>query len=283
MASIAAGAGPTGATRIAAVIGSPVRHSLSPAIYNSAFAEVGFDAVFGAFPVKPGQGGGAVTAMRTLGLMGLAVTMPHKADVAAAADRLDPAAAALGAANHLYWDGDEIVADNTDGEGFVRGLAAELGVQVTGVDVVLVGAGGSARSIAAALGAAGAGSVTVINRSADRAVECAGFAGPVGRVGSADDLAGADLVINATPIGMGSTRTAAETPFDVAAVGPDAVVADLIYHPAQTPLLAAAADRGLRHQNGVAMLVHQAVKQFENWTGLPAPVEAMTAAVNLGA
>ncbi|MBT6446532.1 MAG: hypothetical protein HOK58_16280 [Acidimicrobiaceae bacterium] len=94
-----------------------------------------------------------------------------------------------------------------------------------------------------------------------------------------DELANADLVINATPIGMGSTDFVDAVPFDVAALRNDAIVSDLIYHPAETRLLAEARTRGLRTQNGLAMLVHQAVVQFEHWTGVAAPVDAMTSAI----
>lgn len=269
----------TGATRVAAVIGSPVRHSLSPVIHNAAFAAANVDAVYLALPVDAGAGADAVHAMRTFAMLGLSVTMPHKAEVLEACDRLSDMAAALGSANCLYWSGDSIVGDNTDGEGFVRGLADELAVDPAGMRCVVLGAGGAARAVVRALATAEAAEVVVINRSADRATEAAAHAGAAGRVGSQRDLADADLVVNATPLGMAGTPAQGELPFDVAAVRHDTVVSDLIYNPAQTPLLAQAAARGLTHQNGLSMLVFQAAVAFERWTGIDAPIEAMKAAV----
>ena len=203
----------------------------------------------------------------------------------AACDELTATAERLGAVNCIFWRDGKIVGDSTDGDGYVRGLHADLGLSVTGLRCVIVGAGGAAGAVAYALGVGGAEQVAVVNRTEAKAQAVASLAANKGKVGSVGDLVDADLVINATPIGMGSTELANDMPFDVGAVRPDAVVSDLIYHPAQTPLLVAAAERGMRTQNGLPMLVHQAVAAFEHWTTIKAPVEVMTAAVqaNLGA
>ncbi|MEZ5408763.1 MAG: hypothetical protein R2761_12110 [Acidimicrobiales bacterium] len=123
---------PTGSTRLAAVIGDPVRHSLSPTIHNAAFAALGLDWVYVALPVAAGRGGEAVAAMRVLGIDGLSVTMPHKAAVAAAVDRRTAVAERLGVVNCVFTDGDELVGDSTDGDGFVRSLAHDNGLSLTG-------------------------------------------------------------------------------------------------------------------------------------------------------
>ncbi|MCL4118568.1 UNVERIFIED_CONTAM: hypothetical protein GTU68_046276 [Idotea baltica] len=264
---------------MAAVIGDPVRHSMSPAIHNAAFEACGYDGVYVALPVAAGNAPQAVEAMRNFDWLGMSVTMPHKQAVMAACDELTPTAERLGAVNCVFWRDGKIVGDSTDGDGYVRGLKADLDVAVSGLRCVLVGAGGAAGAVAYSLGEGGAAQVAVINRTPSKAETVAALAGDVGRVGSFDDLATADLVINATPIGMGSTDFADAVPFDVALLSEDAIVSDLIYHPAETPLLAAAAARGLRTQNGLPMLVHQAVAAFEHWTGVAAPVEAMTAAI----
>ena len=269
----------TGHTRLATVIGSPVRHSFSPAIHNAAFAATGFDAVYTATPVAPGEAASAVEAMRRFEWLGMSVTMPHKTDVLAACDIVSPAAQALASGNCIYWQGDSIAADSTDGEGFVRGLAAELAVDVAGMRCVMVGAGGAARAVVRALVDSGAAEVVVVNRNPERAHEAAVHAGDRGRVGTLQDLGDAELVINGTPLGMAGTDHDQAVPFDVDLLRDDAVVSDLIYHPAQTPLLRAAADRGLRHQNGLSMLVFQAAVAFEHWTGIDAPIEAMQGAV----
>ncbi len=269
----------TGHTRLATVIGSPVRHSFSPAIHNAAFGATGFDAIYTATPVAPGDAASAVDAMRRFDWLGMSVTMPHKTDVLAACDVVSPTAEALQSGNCVYWQGDSIAADSTDGAGFVRGLASELDVDAAGLRCVMVGAGGAARAVVRALVEAGAAEVVVVNRNLERAGEAAAHAAERGRVGSTTDLVDADLVINSTPLGMAGAGHETAVPFDVDLLRDDAVVSDLIYHPAQTPLLRAAADRGLRHQNGLAMLVFQAAVAFEHWTGIDAPIEAMQSAV----
>lgn len=266
-------------TRLAAVIGDPVRHSMSPQIHNAAFTACDIDGVYLALPVAPGHAAQAVEAMRSFDWFGLSVTMPHKQAVMEACDELTATAELLGAVNCVFWRDGKIVGDSTDGQGYVRGLQAELDLDVASMQCVLVGAGGAAGAVARSLADHGAAGVTVINRTAEKAAAVAALAGTVGSVGSTSDLAHADLVINATPIGMGSTEFTDAVPFDVAVLRPDAVVSDLIYHPAETRLLAEARGRGLRTQNGLAMLVHQAVVQFEHWTGVTAPVDVMTAAV----
>jgi len=268
----------TATTRLAAVIGDPVRHSLSPVIHNAGFAAVGFDAVYVALPVASGKAADAIAAMRAFDWLGMSVTMPHKADVMAACDQLTETAQLLNSVNCVFWQGDTLMGDSTDGEGFTRGLAADLDVNPAGLRCVLVGAGGAAGAVARQLSLAGAAQVGVINRTRSKAELVATMAGAVGAVVDQDALAQADLVVNATPIGMGSTDLADAVPFDVALLKPTAVVSDLIYHPAETKLLAAARGRGLSAQNGLSMLVHQAVAAFEHWTGAVAPVEAMAAA-----
>jgi len=249
-------------TRVAGVIGSPVTHSLSPAIHNAAFAAGGVDAVYGAFEVAPGRAGAALDAVRTLGLLGLSVTTPHKEDVADAVDELAPAAAALHSVNTVVVGrAGQLVGHSTDGDGFVAAVAA-AGVELTGTRVALVGGGAAARSLVDALGRAGVADIAVINRSESRA-EVAAALTPTGRVGSVDDIGAADVVVNATSVGMGT----AELPFDVARLRPDQVVADVVYHPLETALLAAAGERGCRTVDGLAMLVHQAVLQQELWLG----------------
>ncbi len=268
----------SGTTRVAAVIGDPVRHSMSPAIHNAAFDACGIDGVYVALPVSAGRAADAVAAMRTFGWFGLSVTMPHKQGIMSACDEVTAGAALLQAVNCVFWRDDKIVGDNTDGHGFVRGLQADLGVSTAGLKCVLIGAGGAAGAVAHSLAAHGAARVAVLNRTVERAQAVARLAGTVGTVGSHADLADADLVINATPLGMGSTDLADAVPVDVELLNSNAIVSDLIYHPIETRLLAQARDRGLRAQNGLPMLVHQAVTQFEHWTGAAAPVAAMTAA-----
>ncbi|MEI6496224.1 MAG: shikimate dehydrogenase [Actinomycetota bacterium] len=263
-----------GATVVAAVIGSPVRHSLSPALHNAAFAAAGVNWVYAAFDVAAGQAGQALAAMRNLGLGGLSVTMPHKHDVAQLVDALDPAAAALASVNTVVRAGDgTLVGYSTDGAGFVASLA-ESGVQVQQKRVVVLGAGGAARAVVDALARAGAGEVAVVNRTAAAAAMAASLAGPVGRVGSEADVALADVVVNATSVGMGT----AELPVNPELLSAGQVVADLVYHPLETALLAGARARGCVVVDGLGMLVHQAALQQQLWLGVLPDTSVMRAA-----
>jgi shikimate dehydrogenase len=270
---------PTGRTRLAAVIGDPVAHSLSPTIQNAAFAELGLDWVYVALPVPSGAGPAAVSAMRTLSLGGLSVTMPHKADVLAAVDRVSAAAAELGAANCLAWSGDEVVAHNTDGAGFIDSLRADGGVDPAGCTAAVLGAGGAARAVVHALGAAGAAEIVIVNRTRSRAETAVALAPAVARVGGMADVAGADVVVNATSVGMGRSPDDADAlPVAPGALSAGQTVMDLVYQPRRTALLVAAQQSGARPVDGVGMLVHQAAHAFEHWTGQTAPLAVMAAA-----
>ncbi len=268
---------PTGATRLAAVIGDPVRHSLSPTLHNAAFRHLGLDWTYVALPVPDGSGEAAVEAMRVLGIEGLSVTMPHKEAVARAVDELSPAAARLGAVNCVQRDGDTLIGHNTDGVGFVQSVRSQLDFEPHGRRVAVLGAGGAAIAVIAALVEAGA-DVAVVNRSSDRAERAVEIAGPNARVGRGADIAEAELVVQATSLGMNATDP---LPCDPDALRPGQRLAELIYHPAQTPLLGAALGRGLTGVNGVGMLLYQAGQQFRLWTGEPAPVQVMGEAVGL--
>ena len=270
----------SGETRLAAVIGDPVRHSLSPCLMNAAFAETGLDWTCVAMEVPEGQASGALDGMRAMGIGGLSVTMPHKAAVASGVDDLTAGARALGAVNCIVPDGDRLVGHNTDGAGFLDGLRHDSGRDVTGLRCVVLGAGGAARAVVHALGLAGAADVAVANRTAGRALRVAELAGAAGHalepssVGGA--VAGADLVVNATSLGMAGSEAGHPVDPDLVAAG--AVVVDLIYHPAQSAWLAALRGRGVEAHNGLSMLVHQAAHAFTLWTGVEAPVAAMDAA-----
>ena len=279
--------------RVAAVIGDPVRHSRSPAIHNAAFAAAGVDWTFTAFEVPAGAGADALEAMRALRLAGLSVTMPLKAEVAAAADVRDDEVEVLGAANCIVALGDgRLRAANTDVAGFVSGLQADAGLAPDGLRVALLGAGGAARAVAWGLAAAGAADVAVINRTPSRAMAAAGIANAVGergqpgRVGSPDDIAAADLVVNATSVGMGLDPSAHPTsgamPCDPTRLRPGQVAVDLVYEPLETVWLAALRLRGVEAHNGLSMLAYQAAAAFELWTGVEAPVDVMRQAALAG-
>lgn len=273
---------PGATTRLAAVIGDPVRHSLSPVIHNAGFRAVDLDWAYLAFEVPAGAGAAAVEGMRALGLDGLSVTMPQKGEVAAAVDRLSPAAAALGAVNTVVREGSVLVGENTDGDGFVQALRTDEGTDPAGMRCLVVGAGGAARAVVRALADAGAAEVVVAARRPEAAAAAAVLAPGVGRVGTVEEADGADLVVNATPVGMDAVvelTPAPPLPVPGDRLGAGQLVVDLIYHPLVTPLVAAARENGAVAVNGVGMLLHQAAIAFRLWTGEDAPLEAMSAAL----
>ncbi len=270
---------PSATTRVAAVIGDPVRHSLSPALLNTAFQHTGADWVFAAFEVPEGAVGGAIRAMRDLPLWGLSVTMPHKAAVTGHLDALSAVAERLGAVNCVVRDGSRLVGHSTDGDGLIDTLRLDERCEPEGARCVVVGAGGAARAAIVALADAGAHEVVVVNRTVERAEAAVALIGGRGRVGTVADVAAAELVVNATPMGMGLDG-APEMPFDPGLLDPGQVLFDMVYLPAVTPVVAAARARGVHAVTGLGMLVHQAAHAFTRWTGEVAPVAAMAAAAS---
>ena len=265
-------------TEIAAgVIGYPVRHSLSPAICQAAFDELGLDWIYAAFEVPPGGAAKALRHMRDRSMAGLSVTMPHKADVAAAVDGLSTAAAALGAVNCVGRDGDRLIGYNTDGAGFCDALLAD-GVELAGIGCAVLGAGGAARAVVAELARRGVAEVAVVARRPEQAASAAALAGSVGTTAGPTDVGRYQLVVNATPVGMAETEGEGRLPVDPDLLHLQQHVVELVYNPLHTPLLAECHRRGVPASTGVGMLVYQAAHAVRVWTGAEPPVAAMTAA-----
>jgi shikimate dehydrogenase len=267
---------------VAALIGSPVAHSLSPAIHQAAFDAAGLDWRYVSFDVDAGRADAALDAVRTLGIAGLSVTTPHKEQVADSVDGLASAAAQLRSVNTVVVeDGGRLVGHSTDGHGFVKSLEAE-GIDPSGIHVAVIGAGAAARSIVSALDRAGAGSIVVVNRTRSKAEEVARLAYITGRVAADDptnEIAKADLIVNATSVGFGSpSDDPTALPIDPAVIHCEHLVADLVYHPLDTALLRAARDAGARTFDGLGMLVHQAALQQHLWLGHMPDVRVMRAA-----
>jgi shikimate dehydrogenase len=268
---------------IVGVIGSPVAHSLSPLLHNTAFAALGLGARWRsfAFEVAPGEVRGALAAMRRAGVRGLSVTMPHKAAVAALVDECSEAARRLDAVNCVVNDDGALYGTNTDGEGFVASLARAARFDPTGRRCLVVGAGGAARAVVLALAEGGAAGVAILNRTPERAFRAADLAGPAGSAVPLTDgsvaaaVAAADLVVNATPVGMAGGAAAEEWLVPPGLLGPGQVAADLVYAPRPTRWLAEAEATGATVVDGLGMLVHQAAAQLALWTGVEPPVEAM--------
>ena len=268
----------TGAGRVAGVIGWPVSHSRSPLLHGHWLRRHGIDGAYVPLAVRPEALAVAVAGLRAAGFAGLNVTLPHKQAVMALCDRLDPSAMRAGAVNTLVFDAAGVVGSNTDGGGFMANLVAH-GV-TTGGSALLLGAGGAARAIAAALLDAGV-VVTVANRTRTRAEALALAFGSAIRVVDwaqrGEALAGQSLLVNTTQLGMAG-QPALEMPLDRAGAG--LVVADIVYAPLETALLAAARRAGLRSVGGIGMLLHQAVPGFAAWFGVvPVVDEALQDAV----
>ncbi len=255
------------------MIGDPISHSLSPVIHNAAFGASGLDWVYVALPVPAGGGVAAVHAMKALGIAGMSVTMPHKEAVLAAVDEVSETAAALNAANclSLLPDG-RVGADNTDGAGFVDALRDDAGIEPAGHSFAVLGAGGAARAVILALSKSGASDIAVINRSHERGVAAARLAGEVGRVAVVGEVSQAEVVVNATPVGLGGDRS---FPCDPSLLGSGQVVVDLIYNPATTAWMAGAVENGASAHNGLSMLIRQAAIAFSSWTQVAAPIGTM--------
>ncbi len=262
----------TASTRLFGVFGRPIAHSVSPAIHNAAFAAAGFDGAY--LPLEASDAADAVAFAAAVGLSGASITSPFKVAMLALADEADGNARLCGAANTLLVDRGRRLVRNTDMAGFLAPLDAR-GFVLLKARVAVVGTGGAARAVVSALGQRQA-RVTVYGRRQAAADEVAMLAaGGVGRVGQ--PVAGSwDLLVNATPVGTWPDTGASPVP--PAALGGGRAVYDLVYKPVRTSLLAAAEAAGCVTIGGLEMLVAQAVEQFEWWTGLAAPLEAMRSA-----
>lgn len=273
-------------TRLCAVIGDPVEHSLSPTLHNAAFRAAGLDYVYLAFQVK--QVAGCLAGMRALtGFRGLSVTIPHKRAVMDLLDDIDPIARRIGSVNTVTNEDGRLVGSSTDGPGTLRAFR-EAGVSLEGKRVLFAGTGGAVRAVAFAVAElSGAASIQILGRTPANVETLVGdlqdkTACPVAGGGLEKDLAeaaaAADILIQGTPLGMYPDRID-DTAIPKEVLEPRHVVFDMVYRPFTTRLLREAEEAGCRTVPGIEMLINQAVLQFERWTGVDAPVEAMRAAV----
>ncbi len=272
----------SGTTSVVAVLGHPVGHTMSPAMHNAAFRSLDMDWVYVAFDVPPKQLGTALRGAAALGLRGINLTVSLKETAAALVDRMAPSAARTGSVNTVEITESGLIGHSTDGIGFLRSVKEDLGLDLAGRDVMVVGAGGAATAIVYAALDAEAGSVTIVNRTFERAERLVAAV----RKSVGDDVAvtavpldrvdrwyqNVDLFVNATTLGW--------KPDDPTPVPPDffkdgMAVLDTCYNACGTPLLDAARHKGLLCADGMGMLVYQGAAAFEIWTGREAPVEVM--------
>jgi shikimate dehydrogenase len=273
----------TSSTSIAAVIGDPVKHSLSPVIHNVGFQSLGIDWIYVACEVKEGDAQSALDAMKLLDLRGLSVTMPHKTVIASLVDSVSAAAQALNSVNTIEVTSDgSLVGHSTDGDGLIASLKQQ-GVSVSGASVLILGAGGAARSVIDALQRHECRQIFIANRSLDRAQSAVALAPGIAKVVSisnlsdlADAAAKSDIIINATSVGMAkSPDSVSVSPLAPEVIDPHHIVVDLVYHPIETELLRLTRQRGAQAIDGLGMLVHQAALQQQIWTGLTPNVSDM--------
>lgn len=274
-----------GNTQVFGLMGDPVDHSLSPIMHNAAYEALGIHAVYVPFKVKPEDLGKATLSLRALGISGVNVTVPHKGGVIEFLDELDASAKQVGAVNTIVQKNGKLYGYNTDGSGFLLSLRKDGHFDPTGKKVVILGAGGAAAAVAGALAGAGARRIIIANRDKRRAEI---LAKRVQRHTDRETLPIAldesralywliresDLLVNATSVGLkGSERLN---------INPNALhhklfVFDLVYR--ETALLAMAKRRGLKHLDGLGMLVSQGARSFEIFTGKRAPFRVMKTAV----
>jgi len=274
----------SGYTRICCLIGDPVSHSISPAMHNAAFKELGLDYIYLPFRVKPESLNDSLKGLRALGIAGFNVTIPHKVAIMPLLDKLDPLAEKIGAVNTVLNNKGVLKGFNTDGPGFITALKTS-GIEPDGKKVVLLGAGGAARAIAFSLAESGA-YISILNRRQeyDWAVNLATSivikchkkdvtALELSDKSLKKELKDADILVNATPLGM--TPGIENTPVAGELLTDGLTVFDIVYNPVETRLIREAKTAGLKTISGIDMLVMQGALAFEIWTGKKAPVALM--------
>ena len=268
----------------AGIFGYPISHSISPPMHQAAFDRAGIDAVYEAWETPPDALASAVAALRDDDTLGANATVPHKQAVMPSLDEVDDLARRIGAVNTIVNDRGKLRGTNTDARGFIDSLKEYGDMNPSGADAVLVGAGGAARAAAHALAESGVGSLTIANRTLERAEELASEIAALGidaRAVSLSDAAfadacrAADLTVNSTSVGMLHGPAEGKSPVPEGAIRAGCVVYDMVYNPPITPLLRAASEAGARPVGGLPMLVHQGAAAWELWTGQAAPVDVM--------
>ncbi len=271
------------------IFGWPVAHSKSPQMHEAAARALGIALRYERFEVAPEDFSEAVRAKHAAGIDGYNLTVPHKVAIMSLVDEVAPAARAIGAVNTVVRRGGRYLGDNTDARGFVRSLE-DAGVELSGANVVVLGAGGAARAAVVGLADAGAAEIRVLSRrpaqsealcqSLASAVHCGLQAAPLGEAGR--HFGGASLLVQATSATLesnpGAQAFADSLPIEALPEG--AAVVDMVYKPLETTLLARANARGLPTIDGLGMLLHQGAIAFEMWTGFAPSLDVMRSALS---
>jgi shikimate dehydrogenase len=271
----------TGKTKICALVGDPIEHTISPAMQNAAFEAMGLDYCYVPFRVEPRELEKAMLGVRAMHLHGLNVTIPHKVAVLAFLDELDDMAENLGAVNTVINHGGRLKGYNTDAAGFYKALLNE-GIIPKGKNITILGAGGAARAVSFILADKGA-NMTILNRDERRAENLADslmrlfrkevVVGGLQKRNLKKIVENTEILVNTTSVGMLPQSGSSPLPFGL--IKKEQVVFDIIYNPQKTALLTEAEEAGAKIIGGIEMLVHQGAAAFEIWTGEKAPVDVM--------
>jgi len=269
---------------ILGIIGYPIEHTLSPLMHNIAIKHLGLDYIYLPFEVKKENIAIAVGGLKGLGIKGINVTIPHKESVIPYLDALDDNAKFIGAVNTIKLEDDKLKGYNTDGLGFLKSLKIDAQENAKGKNIIILGAGGAARAIAVQMALEDAKSIIIANRTVERGKELAKYISSKLKAQSSKLLSAislkdsllveylreADIIINATSIGMKETDTPL---FLYDYISDRHLVCDIVYKPIETKLLKEASARGARILNGLGMLIYQGSLSFKIWTGHEMPVE----------
>ena len=273
----------SGRTRLCGVIGDPVEHTMSPAMHNAAFEKMGVDYFYVPFRVKKEQLAKAIEGVRALNIRGLNVTIPHKVAIIPFLDELDPLVQKIGAVNTVVNDEGVLTGYNTDATGFLQALL-ERGIEPREKNIVILGVGGASRAISFILAKRGS-NLVILNRLLEldwvrqlaSSLSCIFIkeveALELNEENLAEVLEKADILVNATSVGMSPNIDETLVPFNL--LKPGLVVFDVVYNPIKTRLLREAEQAGAKTISGIDMLVWQGAIAFEKWTGLKAPIEVM--------
>ena len=272
-----------GSTTVLGIFGCPIEHSLSPLMQNAAIKELDLDMIYVPWEVKPGALKKALDGVRAMGIKGINLTIPHKEEALKYLDKISDEVRIIGAANTVVNNNGILTGHNTDGRGLLLSLKENHSFSPSGKRVLIIGAGGAGRGVAASLALSGASEIMITNRTVERALalakELSGKISTVSFLAAGLDsdkiinfLAKADILINASSAGM-SGENNLDLPLTL--LPPAAIVADIVYKPLETALLSKARKLGLKTEDGLGMLACQGAMGFELWTGSSAPTAIM--------
>lgn len=273
-------------SELVGVFGHPVAENPTIVMQEAGFRALGLNWRYLNIEVLPEDLAAAVQGLRAMNFQGINCTIPHKVNVLQYLDEVSPDAQLMGAVNTVRREGNRLIGENTDGKGFLRSLREDAGIDPAGKRIVVLGAGGASRAMCVELALAGARSITIVNRSSERAIPLVELLAKntpveveyVAWDGTYSIPEGTDVVANATSIGLyPNVDERPDIDYDTIKAG--MVVCDVIPNPPQTPFLREAAARGAQTLDGLGMLVYQGAIAFKMWTGHDAPVGAMKQAL----